>query len=315
VLKTTIGFRALSHDDVEFAAAVVTAADPDHPQLAEELLEMWVNTEKGYAVRRFAVQQDGLDRGWISLVQPRDESGRPADLNLLIPAADSHLLPAAIAFGEAEARKMDAPLLVCQIREDRVDAVEALRGTGWTEERTERFWRLDLLANKDRIRDLQSAVQRRLEGTDFVITTVAELGGEAVLPRLHAVGNASAADIPRSIEYIPLTYEAWVAWVQPPSVLPERIWVAVLHGEPIGCSFLSYQPSKVSTGYTGVLREHRGKGLARALKLATLVQAIELGVTAAETDNDSENAPILHLNQELGYDEIPGQLAFHRKLD
>ena len=32
------------------------------------------------------------------------------------------------------------------------------------------------------------------------------------------------------------------------------------------------------------------------------------------TDNDSENAPILHLNEELGYDEIPGKLAFHRQL-
>jgi GNAT superfamily N-acetyltransferase len=314
VLKTTIGFRAATHDDVEFAAAVVTAADPDHPQLAEELLEMWVNTEKGFAVRRFVAQEDRLDRGWISLVQPCDQPGRPADLNLLIPAAYNHLLPAAIAFGEAEARKMDAPLLVCGIRVDRVDVVDSLRREGWTEERKERFWRLDLEANAGRIHDLQSAAQRRLEGTDFVITTVARLGGEAFLPRLHAVGTASSADIPRSVEHIPPTYEAWLAWMQPPSVLPERIWVAVLQGEPIGYSFLAYQPSEVSTGYTGVLREHRGKGLARALKLATLVQAIDLGVTAVGTDNDSENAPILHLNEELGYDEIPGKLAFHRQL-
>lgn len=55
-----------------------------------------------------------------------------------------------------------------------------------------------------------------------------------------------------------------------------------------------------------------GKGLARALKLETLVQAIDLGVAAVETDNDSENAPILHINEELGYAEMPGKLEFHR---
>ena len=77
---------------------------------------------------------------------------------------------------------------------------------------------------------------------------------------------------------------------------------------------LAYRVSIVETGYTGVLREHRGKGVARALKLATLEQALELGATAVETDNDSENAPILHLNEELGYREIPGKLEFHRAL-
>jgi hypothetical protein len=45
-----------------------------------------------------------------------------------------------------------------------------------------------------------------------------------------------------------------------------------------------------------------------------LVQAIDLGVTAVETDNDSENAPILHINEDLGYAELPGKLEFHRKL-
>jgi hypothetical protein len=44
------------------------------------------------------------------------------------------------------------------------------------------------------------------------------------------------------------------------------------------------------------------------------MQAIALGVTAVETDNDSENAPILHINEELGYKEMPGKLEFHRKL-
>jgi hypothetical protein len=33
-------------------------------------------------------------------------------------------------------------------------------------------------------------------------------------------------------------------------------------------------------------------------------------VTRVRTDNDSANAPILHLNEELGYLEVPGHVKF-----
>jgi GNAT superfamily N-acetyltransferase len=314
MLKPSTGFRAATHDDAQFAAAVASAAEPNHPQVAAELLERWINTEKGSAVKRFIVQQDGLDRGWISLVQPRDVGGLTTYLNLLVPEESKHLLPAAVVFGEAQAREMGASVLICEVGEDKEHAVEWLRSAGWTQERRQRFWRLDLGANADRIHELRRAVQTRLRTTDVAIRTVADLGGEAFLRRLLPVAHATVADIPKSVEYVPEPYEEWVVWLQPPAVLPERIWVAVFDGQPVGYSYLAYRPSTVETGFTGVLREHRGKGLARALKLETLVQAIDLGVTAVVTDNDSENAPILHLNEELGYQEMPGKLEFHRTL-
>ncbi len=313
LLKPGIGFRPATHDDVEFAAAVTRAAERNRAQVPEELLDQWTNTEKSSEVRRFIVHENGLERCWISLVQPRD-SGLTTYLNLLIPPADKHLIPAAVAFGGTQAREMGASLLICQVGEDDEQAVEALRSDGWTQERRQRYWRLDLGASADRIRELRSAALKRLETTEVVLKTVADLGGEPFLRRLLPVSHATVADIPKSVEYIPEPYDEWVVWLQPPAVLPERVWVAVVDGEPVGYSFLAYHPSKVETGFTGVLRAHRGKGIARALKLETLFQAIDLGVTAVETDNDSENAPILHLNEELGYDEMPGRLEFHRKL-
>ena len=62
------------------------------------------------------------------------------------------------------------------------------------------------------------------------------------------------------------------------------------------------------------LAQHRNKGIAKALKLETLRQAGELGVDAVETDNDFENAPILHLNQTIGYREVAGQIEFIKQL-
>ncbi len=314
MLKPAVGFRPATHDDVQFAAAAASAADPDHPQIAEELLERWANTEKGSVVSRFIVQDGGHDRAWISLVQPGDVGGSATYLNLLVPPANEHLIPDAVTFGEAQAREMNASVLICTVREDDEHAVEWLRSGGWKLERRQRFWRLDVRANADRIHELHGVAQRKLKTTGVVIRTVADLGGAAFLPRLLPVSHATVADIPKSVEYIPEPFEEWVVWMQPPAVLPERICVAVLDDQPIGYSYLAYRPSVVETGFTGVLREHRGKGLARALKLETLVQAIDVGVLAVETDNDSENAPILHINEDLGYEEMPGKLEFHRKL-
>ena len=155
---------------------------------------------------------------------------------------------------------------------------------------------------------------RTIEAGGLRLATAADLGGEAVYPALYEVSKASAADIPRSLPYVPLSYDAWRGWLRPPAVLPERVWVALSGDEPVGYSYLYFGSTPVTTGYTGVLREHRGKGAARALKLATLAQAVELGAESVETDNDAENAPILHLNEELGYREVAGMLQLYKRL-
>jgi GNAT superfamily N-acetyltransferase len=314
MLKTGTTFRPATHDDAQFAAATASAVEPDHPQVGGELLDRWINTEKSSKVKRFIVQEAGVDRAWISLVQPGDVGGSATYLNLMVPSAHKHLFPEVLEFGEAQARGMGASVLICAAYEDNHAAVERLRSDGWEQERRERYWRLDLAKNAARIRNLRTASQQKLKNLDVSITTVADLGGESFLRRLLPVMHEAVADIPKSVEYIPEPYEEWVVWMQPPAVLQERIWVAVVGGEPVGYSFLAYRQSVVETGFTGVLRAHRGKGLARALKLETLAQAIDLGVPTVDTDNDSENAPILHINEELGYDELPGKLEFHRKL-
>ena len=94
--QPAIDFRAAGHHDVAFAAAVSSAAEPNHPQVAEELLEKWTNTEKDSQVRRFIVQEGGLDRGWISIVQPRDSGGVTTYVNLRSPPPDTHLRPASV---------------------------------------------------------------------------------------------------------------------------------------------------------------------------------------------------------------------------
>jgi len=51
------------------------------------------------------------------------------------------------------------------------------------------------------------------------------------------------------------------------------------------------------------------------VKLESLAQAVELGVPRIGTDNDSENAPMLHINQRLGYEPRPGFVEHHKRVE
>jgi GNAT superfamily N-acetyltransferase len=70
----------------------------------------------------------------------------------------------------------------------------------------------------------------------------------------------------------------------------------------------------VWTGYTCSHPDYRGRGIAWAVKLQSLAQAIELGIPFVRTANDSENAPMLHINETLGYYSRPGFNSFEKRV-
>jgi len=105
-------------------------------------------------------------------------------------------------------------------------------------------------------------------------------------------------------------------WLGLPTIHQDRFWIARIGDQVAGLSTLAFPVERgiVGTDWTAVGRAHRNRGIARALKLETIAQAIELGVDRVRTDNDSTNAPILHLNAELGYRRVFDRLALTRSL-
>jgi GNAT superfamily N-acetyltransferase len=53
--------------------------------------------------------------------------------------------------------------------------------------------------------------------------------------------------------------------------------------------------------FTGVLRDYRGRGLAQALKLQTILLTKREGMRYIRTHNDSNNAPMLAIDRKPGY--------------
>lgn len=125
--------------------------------------------------------------------------------------------------------------------------------------------------------------------------------------KLKRMSDEAEADVPSSEPYVPLEMREFLEWLASPGLSPHRIWLAREGDDIVGISQLSYPPVRgvVETDWTGMARRARGQGIARALKCETLMQAMALGVDRVRTDNDSTNAPILHINASMGYRRRP----------
>jgi len=91
---------------------------------------------------------------------------------------------------------------------------------------------------------------------------------------------------------------------------PETIWIA-LHGDrPIGLTMLRRLGTDNGFQFSmGVLREYRGQGVARLLKLRQIEWARDNGVTALYTGNDINNPRMYDINVRLGYQPLPAMIS------
>lgn len=88
-------------------------------------------------------------------------------------------------------------------------------------------------------------------------------------------------------------------------------------GEVMGWASLMFQPGSITIAWhdmTAVRRAFRGRGVATALKRATIAWAIANGLEALETGNDEENAPMRAVNARLGYRPLPDDLGLRGPL-
>ena len=135
----------------------------------------------------------------------------------------------------------------------------------------------------------------------------------ALDPQLvFALDAETSVDIPNE-ENDDFRFEQWYAdyWTHPDLDL-ERSVAAVADGVPVSFSLLQASGERGMSGMTGTLRSHRGRGLAELVKRATLVNAAARGISLAFTHNDATNAPMLRVNEKLGYRPVGSLLGWER---
>ena len=212
-------------------------------------------------------------------------------------------------------RARDATALKTSVRESMADEVGWVRRRGFVEK--SRHWEssLDLRA----FDPAQFSTHAKPPKGIRIVNLKDELAEDPT--RLRAVyefGNILGPDTPRTDPYTPPTWEMWQAMVVgSPWSFPEGFFLAKDGDRYIGQSDIGRseaEPELLYTGFTGVLREYRGRGLAHALKIHALTFAKARGYAEVRTWNSTINAPMLAINEKLGFVKQPAWIQFEKDL-
>jgi GNAT superfamily N-acetyltransferase len=133
-----------------------------------------------------------------------------------------------------------------------------------------------------------------------------------LLPGVHAAAIEAFPDIPSDDDPVDVgTLEAFTARdVDRVGISRDAFFVATdeTSGEVVGYASLCYAAGSTTIAFhdmTAVRRGYRGRGIAAALKRATIAWAVEHGLEALDTGNDEHNAPMRAVNLALGYQPLP----------
>jgi RimJ/RimL family protein N-acetyltransferase/N-acetylglutamate synthase-like GNAT family acetyltransferase len=121
--------------------------------------------------------------------------------------------------------------------------------------------------------------------------------------KVYELDAGTMLDVPGEVAMDDVSFDQWFEdyWSHPEADLDASV-AAVIDDRPVAFCYLRIAPGgRAVTDMTGTLRDYRGRGLALLAKRATLVHAAERGVELVTTENDETNAPMLRINEKLGY--------------
>jgi mycothiol synthase len=316
----SVSYRPATFDDAELASDLMSLAYPAMRHDPVMTRFRWENLRQGYEAGRFIAERDAkplaflawLHGPWAKLPE------RHCEVEVWLDRADldAGLLDEMWTWIGEAAVEQGSLMLLAYCAEDEPEMLQALASLGYARERTEKVWELDLREHGVRLVQEAEDARDRMDREDVRLLTVADWEDKDRLRKLHRLNESTVQDVPHSLPIVPEVFEDFVKRFHSPDRRLDRWWIAVDGDQPVAMSYLKFPPVRgtVWTGYTCTDRDHRGRGIARAVKLQSLAQAAELGVTVVQTDNDSENAPMLHINERLGYVRRPGWVEHHKRV-
>jgi RimJ/RimL family protein N-acetyltransferase len=318
VVAKELSFRPAATDDAAFAADVMTAVAPHSAWDPVSLRYWWSQPDEFTKYARFIALRGERPVGFGQFdhalwdVQPDRYAFISGDL---LPA-NRAALGALLAATEEGAIADGAKILRTRAYEDDSFRTEMILGRGYREDRRHKRWELDLGANRDRLLAMTERSRARMRAEGVELLTLAQDSDADVIKKVWHLSEEAGDDVPTTVPRTPEAMESYVRWSRAPEIHRDRFWIARMGDEVVGVSVLGYPPVRgiVGTEWTATARSVRGRGVARALKCETLAQAMTLGVDRVRTGNDAANAPILHINETMGYRPLAAAIYYLRSV-
>ncbi len=298
-----------------------TARNPDDPADPAMVPFWWSTTPADEVYTRLIAVRDGVavayvmarHRPWV------DGAERFGSMRILLHpdlwSPDRY--GGLVDLAESWLRGERAAIAVIRLLTHFADERRVVEGRGYGEVRRGRRWELDLVANRTGLLAGADISRKRMQEQGVRVLKLDEDDDPYLLAKLYEMTEAAEQDIPTTVPAHVMRYDEWHhLWFDNPGIRTDRMWIAREGQAIVGLSALEYPPTRGCpwTAFTGTARSVRGRGIARALKYETVAQAIALGADRIRTENDGENAPILHVNTEMGYAPIDPVLELHRPL-
>jgi mycothiol synthase len=293
--------RATSDDDLAAIVAVANAAYPERGTTVEEM--RWAEGQYPGGARFLAELPDGRPVGTASVgriyVHPPEYDALWSEITVLPDVRRQGIGRGLLAAVSSVGRERGKSSLHIPASESRPEGIAFLVHRGYTEFERTKAVRLEL-------RDLAPPPIDPPAGTS--VTTLAERPD--LVPGVYAVALEALPDVPGDDRMTAGDLEEFRARdVDRPGVPWDGFFVALGEaGDVLGYASILVAPGRPDVGFhdlTAVRRSARGRGIAGALKRATIGWAIERGFIGLEADNDEVNLPMRAINLRLGYRPLP----------
>jgi len=318
VIEPTI--RPATLDDAVLAADLMTDAYPSEPTDPILTRFRWEHAPDDWSIGRYIAEVEGTPVAFVSWAHGPwvKAPERFCEIEVWLDQArqDPDLMAWLIDWVGQRAVEQEAYVLYADAAEDEPRYVAQLKRQGFERDRSDRVWELDLRRHGERFIEEARAAKERAAEMGIVLTTLAEWDDPDKLRQLHALNELTHQDVPHTVPILPVSFENFVERTGAPDLRFDRYWIALDGDRLVALSFLRFPPVRgpIWTGYTCCHPEYRGRGLARAVKLQSVAQAVALGIPSIRTANDTENAPMLRINEALGYELRPGFVSHLKRV-
>ncbi|MGH2492897.1 MAG: GNAT family N-acetyltransferase, partial [Candidatus Limnocylindria bacterium] len=283
----------------------------------------WENLMNDPALLRVTVEAQDGSVGAIGDIgvgfTARSDGSQFVGMTVLAPHRRKGIGTALLAALEDEARRRKVPKLFAGAGEDEKFALDWAIGHGYREIGR----RIASYVELAKFEPTQfSEALDRVRAGGITISSFAEmLAGKDAAWRerwwraLYAAEEPMWEDIPFATPTPHWPWERFYEASTSDQMLMDLCLIAYAGDEIAGLTTTGKSKDKDGwTWLTGTAREHRGRGIARALKVEMLTRAKQRGLRAIGTTNDEPNKSMRGINAKLGYQMLPAHVELEKRL-
>lgn len=324
-IKTQITFHEFAETDADYKTimAIHNEVYPDDKVTLEQykFSDKTRNKDPKYPYHRILINDEtGQTVGYGELMQS-EGMYHPQKYFWEIYVADGQdVVTVGEAFHDyvlAELAGKDLISLISATRDDKADYLALLENIGYS--RIMRYPQSHLVVADFDASKFEAQIKRASDAGIRIITAsqFREEKPTEWQSIIHELDWTLIQDVPMPDPPQKRSLESFIKGkLENPAFLMDGYFIAVDGDEYVGMSNLwtdLANPERLWTGLTGVIRSHRRKSIATALKVRAVEYAKSVGVKTIQTDNE-ENNPMYDINMQLGYTPLPAWVDYEKSL-